>query len=134
MIHQVEMIVYLNTDASEEIGACEVGDVMSDLKVALGSCSTRVHDALGNALSVEVGDLLHQVVVLQQHRSWPNVPCITSRQSPRFAKLARVNAALSICSKSGKIQTCIAYQSAVSSYSLQFSQRNHPLRLWHGSS
>ena len=63
----------LHTHAAEEVGACEVRDVMSDLEVALGSRAASVHDALGDALPVKVGDLLHQVIVLQQHRPCNNI-------------------------------------------------------------
>ena len=64
-----EMLMsYLNTNASQEVCTREVSDVMGDLKVTLGACSTSMHNALRDALSVEIGNLLHQMIVLQQHR------------------------------------------------------------------
>ena len=57
----------LNTGSAKEVGASEVRDVMGDLKEALGAGSTGVDDALRHPLPREVGNLLHQVIVLQQN-------------------------------------------------------------------
>jgi len=45
-----------------------------------GFLRSRVNDALGYALVVEVGDLFSQVVVLEQHRvPWPGWPASSGR-------------------------------------------------------
>ena len=47
-------------------GARELGERLVALEVAVGRRAARVHDALGDALVVEVGDLLAQDEVLEQ--------------------------------------------------------------------
>jgi hypothetical protein len=59
----------LHARRPEEVGAREVGDVVCHFEEALGAGAARVHHALRDALSVELRQLLHQVVILQQHRA-----------------------------------------------------------------
>ena len=53
---------------SQKAGAGDRGCGAVATEDAMGSCSARVHHTLGDALVVEVRDLLSQVVVLQQRR------------------------------------------------------------------
>ena len=52
--------------ALEEVGAGDVGERLVGLEVAVGAEAAGVHDALGDALVVEVEDLLAEVEVLEQ--------------------------------------------------------------------
>ena len=56
----------LHAGGAQEVGARQVGDVVGHLEEALGAGATGVHHALRDPLTVEVGKLLHQVVVLKQ--------------------------------------------------------------------
>ena len=53
----------------EEVGPGEVGQRLVGLEVAVGAVAAGVHDALGDALVVEVEDLLAEVEVLEQRRA-----------------------------------------------------------------
>ena len=53
----------LVTDLVEDGGAGEVADVVRDLKVAVRAGTLGVHDALGDALAVEVGEEVDVVEV-----------------------------------------------------------------------
>ena len=53
----------------EQVGAGEVGQRLVVLEEAVGAEAAGVHDALGDALVVEVEDLLAEVEVLQQRRA-----------------------------------------------------------------
>ena len=55
--------------ALEEVGPGEVGERLVVLEVAVGAVAAGVDDALGDALVVEVEDLLAEVEVLQQRRA-----------------------------------------------------------------
>lgn len=48
------------------------------LKEALGASTTGVHDSLGNSLTVELGELLNKLIVLQKNR-----PCTRRRVGDR---------------------------------------------------
>ena len=52
----------------EELGPRVLGDVVGHLEVAVGAGPLGVHDPLGDPLAVEVGELLEQVHVLDEHR------------------------------------------------------------------
>lgn len=47
----------------------QVGDVMGDFEFAIGPRALCVHDALGDAFAVEVGEEVNQVDVLQEKRA-----------------------------------------------------------------
>lgn len=51
---------------AEEVGEREVGDVVGALEEAFRAGPPRVDDALRDALAGEVGDLLDEVVVLEE--------------------------------------------------------------------
>jgi hypothetical protein len=53
----------------EEVGARDVCERLVALEVAVGAVPAGVHDALGDALVVEVEDLLTEVEVLEQRRT-----------------------------------------------------------------
>ena len=55
-------------DGGEGRGACELGDVLGALEVAVRAGAASVDHALGNALVVEVRDLLAQDEVFEQRR------------------------------------------------------------------
>lgn len=59
----------LHTRCPQEIGTREVRDIMCHFEETLRTGTTRMHDALWDTLPVELGQLLHQVVVLQKHRA-----------------------------------------------------------------
>ena len=52
----------------EQVGARDVGQRLVVLEVPVGAVAAGVHDALGDALVVEVEDLLAEVEVLEQRR------------------------------------------------------------------
>ena len=61
----------------------------------MGGRAAGVHDPLGDALVVEVGDLLPQVVVLQQHRSArPGLQRVVGVVQPGTLRRRQVGAAL----------------------------------------
>jgi hypothetical protein len=53
----------------EGLGVCDVGDVIGHLKVAMGSSSVGMDDSLGDSLSVEMGQSVNQIGVLEQQRA-----------------------------------------------------------------
>ena len=55
--------------ALEQVGARDVGERLVVLEVAVGAVAARVDDPLGDALVVEVEDLLAEVEVFQQRRA-----------------------------------------------------------------
>ena len=55
--------------ALEQVGAGDVGERLVVLEVAVGAEAAGVDDPLGDALVVEVEDLLAEVEVLQQRRA-----------------------------------------------------------------
>lgn len=59
----------LLTDLGQEIGAVEVGDIVSDLELSVSTGSLSVDNSLGDSLSVEVGEQVDQGKVLEQERS-----------------------------------------------------------------
>eukprot|EP00166_Cyanidium_caldarium_P003367 ctg_325.g94 len=56
-------------DFTEHVRTRQVGDVVRHLKITLGHHATRVHHPLRLPLTVKIGQLLQQMVVLEQHRS-----------------------------------------------------------------
>ena len=63
----------LLADLAEQLGSGVGRDVVRDHKRTVGASALGVHDALGNALAVEVRHVLVQDVVLQQDRAaWAN--------------------------------------------------------------
>ena len=59
----------LFADFAEERGARELGDRLRALEEAVRGRAARMHDPLGDALVVEVGDLLAKDEVLEQRRA-----------------------------------------------------------------
>lgn len=57
----------LNSGSSEEVGTSEVRDIMCHLKEPLGTGSPGVDNALRNPFSGEVGNFLHQMIILKQN-------------------------------------------------------------------
>ena len=53
----------------QKLGLAERRHVVRDLKVAVRARALGVHDALGDALAVEMSELVDQVKVLQQQRA-----------------------------------------------------------------
>ncbi len=53
-------------DRAQEVGVREAADVVGHLEVAVGAGAAGVHDALRDALAVEAGELLDEVLVLDQ--------------------------------------------------------------------
>ncbi|MCY1423442.1 hypothetical protein D9M71_391530 [compost metagenome] len=58
----------LLADFGEHRSLAVAGDVVGDDQGAIGAPALGMHDALGNALAVLMGQLLDQVVVLEQQR------------------------------------------------------------------
>ena len=56
-------LVYLDEDKMKDSLLC---DVMRDFKEAVRSCTFGVHDSLGNALPVELGELVDEVEILKE--------------------------------------------------------------------
>lgn len=67
----------LNSRGSEEIGTCEVRNVMRDFKETLCASSTSVDNTFGDPFPVKVCKLLHQMVILQQN--WTCMPQFNSQ-------------------------------------------------------
>jgi len=57
------------THALEHIGAGHIGETVGKFEIAVGTVAARMHDALGNALVVEVEDLLAKMRIFKQR--WP---------------------------------------------------------------
>ena len=55
----------LNARGPEKVGAREVSHIVGDLEEPFGGCSSCMHYTFWDTLSVKVGYLLYQVVVLQ---------------------------------------------------------------------
>lgn len=53
----------LNAGGTEEVGAGEVCNVMSDLKEALGTCTPGMHHSFWDPFTSEVLNFLHQVII-----------------------------------------------------------------------
>ena len=60
--------------ALEQIGAGDVGQRFVILEIAVRAIAARMHDALGNALVVEVEDLLAEMEILERGRPAPADP------------------------------------------------------------
>ena len=60
----------LHAGRAQEIGACEMCDVVSDLEEALGTRASGVNHALGDPLPIELRKLLDQMVVFEEHGSY----------------------------------------------------------------
>ena len=60
--------------ALEDVGAGDVGQRLGQFEEAVGAIAAGMDDALGNALMVEVEDLLAEVEVLQQRRAARALP------------------------------------------------------------
>lgn len=75
----------LNSGSSEEVGTSEVRDIMCHLKEPLGTGSPGVDNALRNPFSGEVGNFLHQMIILKQNWTCP----LTLKTSYNFCKMLR---------------------------------------------
>lgn len=64
----------LRTRALQKIRRCVVGQRFVQLKVAVGGGTARMDHSLGNALMVEVSNLLAQQEILQQRRAAHALP------------------------------------------------------------
>jgi len=56
-------------DRVEELGLSKLGNIVSNLEVAVGACALGVNDALRDSLSVELGEFVDQVEVLEENRA-----------------------------------------------------------------
>ncbi len=56
-------------DALEDVGAADVGKAVGELEMAVRAIAARMNDALGDALMVEVEDLLAEMEILEQRRA-----------------------------------------------------------------
>lgn len=60
----------LHTRCPQEISTCKMRNIMSYFEKALGTHSPGVDHTLRNSLPIKLCQLLHQVIVLQQHRTY----------------------------------------------------------------
>src|SRR5690606_28810696 len=56
-------------DALEDVGAADVGEAVGELEIAVRAIAACMNDALGDALMVEVEDLLAEMEILEQRRA-----------------------------------------------------------------
>ena len=59
----------LLADALKDVGARDIGEAIGQLEEAVRAIAAGVHDALGNALVIEVEDLLAEVEIFEQRRT-----------------------------------------------------------------
>lgn len=57
----------LDTWGTKEISACELRNVMSDLKEPFGTSSSGMNNAFRDAFPIELGKFLHQMVILKKN-------------------------------------------------------------------
>lgn len=62
----------LNSGSPKEVSTCQTRNIMCDLEESLCAGSPSMHDTLRNPLSIKVGQLFQQMIILKENWTWHN--------------------------------------------------------------